>query len=153
MFGTALLLTALLAQALGDAPAGRQGIFTFRLPTTRPEIVDTRPELIGRSFFLPSYSLEARQRGIEGSVRLEVTVAADGTVSDVKIVRSLHPDLDRSSADWAKQLRFRPARFQGRAVAAPVPVRVTFSLEEPHGEPTTGDDRATIVAAQVGTEE
>lgn len=153
MFGTALLLTVLLPQALGETPSERLGIFTFRPPPgRRPQIVDTRPELIERPFFALSYSREARRLGIQGSVRLEAFVAEDGRVSDVKVVRSLHADLDSASVEAVKKLRFRPARYQGRAVCAPVPVRVTFSLEDQKRGPRAQDTAATIVTVQIGEE-
>jgi TonB family protein len=155
MFGTALLFTftALVAEALGETSSERQGIFTFRPPPgSPPQIVDARPELAERPFFAISYSREARRLGIQGSVRLEASVAEDGSVSDVKVVRSLHADLDRASVEAVKKLRFRPARYQGRAVAAPVPVRVTFSFADQEREPPAPDPTATIVTVEIGEE-
>jgi protein TonB len=76
----------------------------------------------------PNYTEEARQRGVEGDVVLEIVVRRDGTVGDVQILQGLGFGLDRLAADAVRQWRFSPARRLGRPVDVVVEVAVEFKL-------------------------
>lgn len=65
----------------------------------------------------------ARQAGIRGVVILEIVIGADGTVSDVKVLRSI-PQLDQAAIDAARQWRYEPTLLNG----APVPVIMTATV-------------------------
>jgi protein TonB len=78
----------------------------------------------------PAYPLSARQRRLEGTVRLRVFVNATGTVDEVHLHQtSGSPALDRSALDAVKQWRFVPARKGERAVPAWVIVPIVFTLK------------------------
>jgi TonB family protein len=64
----------------------------------------------------PDYTEEARQRGINGEVELEIVVRSDGTVGDVRLVRGLGAGLDQRAIDAVRQWRFAPARRFGTPV-------------------------------------
>ena len=74
----------------------------------------------------PKYTAAAMRARIQSTVLVQATVEADGTVGDVKIVRSLDSKygLDDQAIAAAKQWRFVPGRRQG----VPVPVQVTIEL-------------------------
>ncbi len=76
----------------------------------------------------PTYTDEARRRAIEGDVVLEIVVRRDGTVGDVRVVRSLGSGLDQRAVSAVRQWRFTPARRQGAPVDVVVDVAVGFSL-------------------------
>lgn len=76
----------------------------------------------------PTYSDEARRRGLEGDVVLQVLVLRDGGVGNVRVVRSLGAGLDQKAVDAVRQWRFRPARRQGVPVDVAVEVSVEFKL-------------------------
>jgi protein TonB len=76
----------------------------------------------------PTYTEDARRLGIEGDVTLEVTVASDGRVSAVRVVRGLGAGLDQRAAEAVRQWRFSPARRRGTPVAVIVDVSVAFTL-------------------------
>ena len=75
------------------------------------------------------YSSEAVRRGAEGTVRLEITVIEDGSVSDVKLLSTADAELDRAAVDAARQWRFRPAREGDRAIPATVTVDISFTAK------------------------
>jgi TonB family protein len=75
-----------------------------------------------------SYTDDARRRGIEGDVVLEIVVKADGLVGSVRVMRSLGAGLDQRATDAVRQWRFSPARRQGTAVDVVVEVAVEFKL-------------------------
>jgi TonB family protein len=76
----------------------------------------------------PQYTEEARRRGIEGDVELEIVVRADGTVGSVKVIRRLGSGLDERAAEAVRQWRFSPARRFGTPVDVLVEVAVEFKL-------------------------
>jgi TonB family protein len=56
---------------------------------------------------VPEYPAIARQLGLEGKVRIEATIAADGRVSNAKVVGG-HPVLAGAAVDAVKRWRFEP---------------------------------------------
>ena len=79
----------------------------------------------------PRYPRIARKKGMEGRVLLEVEVAADGSVLEVRVMQgSGHALLDRAATQTVRRWRFAPARRLGQAVAATVEVPVRFALSD-----------------------
>jgi len=76
----------------------------------------------------PTYSDDARRRGLEGRVGLQIVVLSDGTVGDVRVVRRLGGGLDQRAVEAVRQWRFRPARRHGTPVDVMVDVSVEFNL-------------------------
>jgi protein TonB len=76
----------------------------------------------------PDYTEEARRRGVEGDVELEIVVRADGSVGNVKVIRGLGSGLDQRAADAVRQWRFSPAKRFGTPVDVMVEVAVEFKL-------------------------
>ncbi|HUL73442.1 MAG TPA: energy transducer TonB [Vicinamibacterales bacterium] len=74
----------------------------------------------------PKYTREAMAAKIQGDVELTAVVMPDGTVANVRVVKSLDPcrGLDEQAVIAARQWRFVPARMSGQ----PVPVKVTLIL-------------------------
>ena len=89
--------------------------------TTRgPRIVDG-----GR----PDYPENARAKGWEGTVRLQILVNTDGRVEDVRIVAgSGYSELDQTAQRAVRSWRFSPALKNGSPVAAWAAVPVVFDL-------------------------
>jgi TonB family protein len=72
----------------------------------------------------PSYTRAAMDARIEGKVIASAVVERDGMVGDVKLLTTLHPDLDQEAIRAAKEWRFVPGMKDGK----PVPVRITLEL-------------------------
>ena len=75
----------------------------------------------------PKYPSTAKERGVQGAVRLEALVRADGTVEAACVYRPLDPDLDSEAAATVKLWRFSPATREGRAVPTWVAIELKFS--------------------------
>lgn len=75
----------------------------------------------------PAYTPEAMHAQIQGTVAIECVVTADGTVGNLRIVKSLDAifGLDREAEKAARQWRFIPGRLRGH----PVPVLVRIDLD------------------------
>ena len=67
---------------------------------------------------------------IQGSVLCEAIVLPDGTVGEVRIIKSLDSvfGLDQEAIKAAKQFRFRPGMRLGQPVAVIVNIQLDFTL-------------------------
>jgi protein TonB len=87
----------------------------------------TQPALLKR--VEPEYPPLAVKAHIQGVVILEATVGEDGNVTDVKLLRSANPLLDREAAIAVKQWRYTPVVLNGTRVPFILTVTLSFSLE------------------------
>jgi len=76
----------------------------------------------------PDYSEDARRRGIEGDVVMEIVVRHDGSVGDVKVLQGLGYGLDERAIAAVRRWRFSPAKRRGAAVDVLVEVAMEFKL-------------------------
>jgi protein TonB len=76
----------------------------------------------------PDYTEEARRRGVEGDVVLEIVVRSDGSVGNVRLMQGLGGGLDQRAIDAVRQWKFSPARRFGTPVDVMVEVAVEFKL-------------------------
>jgi protein TonB len=78
----------------------------------------------------PNYTSEAMRAKVQGIVRLEGIVLPDGTVGDVRVLRSLDAvfGLDDEAIKAAKQFRFAPGTRLGQPVAVIVSFEIEFTL-------------------------
>ena len=76
----------------------------------------------------PDYTDDARRRGVEGDVVMEIVVRSDGSVGDVKIRQGLGSGLDQRAVDAVRQWKFSPAKRFGTPVDVLVEVAVEFKL-------------------------
>jgi TonB family protein len=67
---------------------------------------------------------------VQGSVTLECEVRPDGSVGDVKVVRSLDRafGLDLEAIKAARQWRFRPGTRLGESVSVLITIQLDFTL-------------------------
>jgi protein TonB len=83
------------------------------------------------AFMAPAYPARARERGTEGWVDLEFTVATDGTTQDA-VVRAAEPagTFDRAALDAVKRWRYEPRVVGGNVVEQRVEARLRFRLAD-----------------------
>ena len=105
-----------------QAPAPETGA-----EVNRPGGNVTSPRLIRET--KPQYTARAMQEKVQGEVLMECVVKADGTVGDKKVVKSLHPDLDRAALDAAAQWLFEPGTRSGEPANVLVTITIAFTLK------------------------
>jgi protein TonB len=76
---------------------------------------------------VPEYPAIARSAQVSGIVILEAVIAEDGTVRDVKVLRSVRL-LDDAAVDAVRQWRFTPTLLNGEPVPVVMAVTVAFNL-------------------------
>jgi protein TonB len=75
----------------------------------------------------PIYPPIARAAGVEGIVILEAVIAEDGSVRDVRVLRS-NPLLEAAALEAVRQWRFSPTLLNGEPVPIVMTVTVAFRL-------------------------
>lgn len=78
----------------------------------------------------PAYTADAMRAKIQGAVWLECVVMPDGTVGEVRVIRSLDSTfgLDQEAMRAAKQWRFQPGTRFGEPVPVLITIELTFTL-------------------------
>ena len=76
----------------------------------------------------PRYPAIAQASRVEGVVILEAVIAEDGSVQDVRVLRS-KPLLDAAAVEAVRQWRFTPTLLGGEPVPVVMTVTVSFSLK------------------------
>jgi TonB family protein len=74
----------------------------------------------------PVYPPIARAAAVSGTVIIDATLAADGTVRDARVLRS-QPLLDQAALDAVRAWQYSPTLLNGRPVEVVMTVTVTFS--------------------------
>lgn len=90
--------------------------------------VDRRPEIMTPA--LPAYPEEARRRGIQGSVVIEVHIDEYGRVQEIGILEANPPGVfDAAVIEVYGKARYNPAVLNGRPVRYIGKYRVLFELD------------------------
>ena len=78
------------------------------------------------------YPAESQKAKIEGRVIVQYVVKEDGKVSDVKVVRSVSPDLDAEAIRVVSMMpEWIPGKQRGKAVAVKYTMPIMFRLQTP----------------------
>ena len=94
-------------------------------------VADTPPRLLARPDLSRYYPADARRRHITGRTTVRLAIAADGTVTEVEVLRSQPAGVfDRAAREAAARLRFRPARKGGAPVAAAFILDMNWTLSD-----------------------
>ena len=89
---------------------------------------DEMAQFLSRKLKYPS---SARRMGVTGKVFVGFVVAADGTITDVKVVKGIHPDCDKEAVRVVSMMpRWDPAMQNGQAVAVRMVVPINFQIQE-----------------------
>jgi TonB family protein len=72
----------------------------------------------------PAYPLQVMRENVSGTVILYAVIRADGTVGNVRIIRSVDDHLDQFAKEAIAKWQFQPAMKNG----APVDVEATFQI-------------------------
>ena len=104
------------AQSAASAPS------TEAAPPTPPRLLES---------VQPVYPESQRANGAGARVDLVLTLDETGSVTDAAVTQSGGADFDAAALSAARQLRFSPALLGEQPVAAKIPFRFDFQIEEP----------------------
>ena len=106
---TAVVLSLMLVTAMGPTYSNAQNAQNAQ--STQNEEMVRR----AKTKVQPTYPELAHKMNISGTVKIEVTVAPNGTVKEARVVGG-HPVLAQSALDAAKRWRFEPAASESTGV-------------------------------------
>ena len=95
------LQTAASNETLSIKEASESTAISYAAATTQPRLKKRPPLEIPQSVI---------DNGIEGTVQIVISINADGSVSDAKITKKLHPDADSACLTSWSLARFKPAK-------------------------------------------
>jgi TonB family protein len=75
----------------------------------------------------PQYPGMARTDFVDGDVLMDVVIASDGSVRDIKVTHGL-PQLISSATHAVSQWEYEPARINGVAIACKAKIKVSFKI-------------------------
>jgi TonB family protein len=78
----------------------------------------------------PIYPDTMREAGTAGKVLLKATIATDGTVRDVQVVKSVHPDLDNAAVEAVRQWLFDGTMLNCNPVDVTMNVSIDFGIAQ-----------------------
>lgn len=92
------------ADEMPSFPGGLNGLMTFLAQNTK-------------------YPVKAQENGVQGRVTVSFVVETDGSITDVKVARSVDPYLDREAMRVVKAMpKWTPGKKDGK------PVRVKYTV-------------------------
>lgn len=99
--------------------------------------VDEKPSFLGGESAMKSYLNSnvkypdvAQENGVQGRVIVESIIEKDGSMSDVKVIRSVDPSLDREALRVVKAMpKWTPAKLKGIPVRTKCTTPVVFRLQ------------------------
>ena len=107
------------------------------------EVIESMPEFPGGSEKMLEYLKENTHYPDEpelcakGRVVVSFIVEKDGSVSDVKTVKSIHPSLDEEAVRVVKSMpKWKPGNFNGEPTRVKYTVAITFRLPESNEDTT-----------------
>lgn len=77
----------------------------------------------------PYYTDEARELGVQGVVILQVVIDEHGQVTDAKMLRGLHEDLDQVAEATIRTWLFEPATLDDQPVSVYYNLTINFRLD------------------------
>jgi TonB family protein len=92
--------------------------------TAQPMTAELRPTIVYRE--KAKYTEEARDKGVAGTVVLNVVFTADGKITNVRVVKGLPDGLTEKAIEAALKIRFNPAVKDGAPVSVSGNLEFTF---------------------------
>lgn len=136
------------ALTLSNAGVGGGGIAVpvAAAPKAAPEVASAAPKVLAAAapkgdvcdepppkpkpikVLQPAYTEKAREAGIEGRVRVEITVDESGKVSAARVLQGLGHGLDEAALEAARGSTFAAATRCGKSVASTFVIGMRFAL-------------------------
>ena len=79
-------------------------------------------------FYLPAYSKNALEKGIEGELIVSALFRRDKKIKDISIDKGLGHGLDERAKEAVRRIEFEPARYEGVVTDVRAPIVFNFSM-------------------------
>ncbi|MBR2178590.1 MAG: energy transducer TonB [Paludibacteraceae bacterium] len=79
------------------------------------------------------YPSDAKKEGVQGRVICQFTVNKDGSISDIQVLRSVYPSLDREAVRVISIMpKWEPGEQRGKKVKCKFTMPIVFKLSTPN---------------------
>ena len=76
-----------------------------------------------------NYPERARESGVQGKIFIEFIVEKDGSITAAKVLRSVHPDLDREALRVVNSMpKWKPGMQRDKTVRVKFTIPITFRI-------------------------
>ena len=89
-------------------------------PGEDPLVIVTKPR--------PGYTHEASANNVQGTVTLNVTFEADGTIGPIEVLKGLEHGLTEATIEAVRKITFTPARHNGKPVSVTRALSYSFRI-------------------------
>ena len=105
-------------------------MLTMLIVEVMPQYPGGMPELMQYLAKNIKYPIQAQKKGIEGRVTVRFIVEKDGSISNVTVVRHIHPLLDKEAERVIKAMpKWSPGKQEGKPVRVKFNIPVAFRLK------------------------
>ena len=124
-----MMLTMLFGFSITEAQAqGKDKVYD--IVEVMPQYPGGMPELMQYLAKNIKYPIQAQKKGIEGRVTVRFIVEKDGSISNVTVVRHIHPLLDKEAVRVIKAMpKWSPGMLNGKPVRVKFNIPVAFRLK------------------------
>ena len=124
-----MMLTMLFGFSITEAQAqGKDKVYD--IVEVMPQYPGGMPELMQYLAKNIKYPVQAQKKGIEGRVTVRFIVEKDGSISNVTVVRHIHPLLDKEAVRVIKAMpKWSPGMLNGKPVRVKFNIPVAFRLK------------------------
>ena len=117
-----------------EAPQ-KEGEMIFQVVEEMPQFPGGMQEALNFLGTHVRYPVAAQEAKIEGRVIVGFVVGKDGSVSDIKVVRGINPELDAEAVRVVSMMpKWIPGKQRGKAVAVKYTMPIMFRLQNPKPE-------------------
>lgn len=122
------LFTLVLMAGCGSAPPQKSTAERAKV-TGRIKVASVLVSPNFVHYVRPIYPKEARNKHIEGTVKLRAIMTKTGELRDLQVLEG-DPLLANAVLEAARQWRYKPSRINGEPVETVVPIEFTFKLPD-----------------------
>ena len=124
-------VSATLTEEIQATPTNDQDYPVFQVVEQMPEFPGGMGECMKWLQANMKYPMEAKEKGEHGRVIVQFIVEKDGSITDVKVVRSVSPDLDAEAIRVVSGMpKWKPGMQRGKVVKVKYTLPIMFSLEK-----------------------
>jgi TonB family protein len=124
-------LTLKQGSAQQQTDASAENTTASAAPTTRPQQIRVGGAVEESNLITkvqPVYPAAAKAAGIQGTVKLDTTISAEGVPEDIRVISSPSDDLTQSALEAVRQWRYKPTLLNGEPIKVVTDVIVNYTL-------------------------
>ena len=131
-------VSATLTEEIQATPTNDQDYPVFQVVEQMPEFPGGMGECMKWLQANIKYPMEAKEKGEHGRVIVQFIVEKDGSITDVKVVRSVSPILDAEALRVISSMpKWKPGMQRGKVVKVKYTMPVMFNLNKNKEQPKT----------------